>query len=638
MERKKFFNRINEILTSGFLTFIFFLLIFSILRIGYIFLLYDYSVNVTNSEILSALWTGLKLSCQTSGIFTLMILAAKITSKSLEKFLVFTLLLTTTILFMASVPFYREFHSNFNQILFNAVNDDLYALLITFFEQFNLISRMSGALILAIIFYKIFLKISEVNLKIPLIVSLLITYVFTTLTIFGGGLNWQNELNFENIGITKDKLLNEAILDSFQAIHRGYVLQNRIISSTGLNFSAEDIQNLAKNYSEIDSDSQNLDDYLKKFAKGNKIEKPAQIFLIISESFANWTVLDKYSEYHLSDGMREIIQSEESSYCSTFLPNGGNTVSAVTGVVSGLADANLYLTTISRSFEEKYSTAIAPQIKNLGYETNFFYAGSSTWEKIEDFTKAQGFDNFYGEGDIKAGIHEEVNGNVWGADDKFLYEFVANKINENIASFNVILNTSNHAPYTVDLESEKIDNEFAELDEDLVKKLRHQIYADRELKKFIDKMREKFPKSLFIIVGDHADRCNIEKNPSDYERFCIPFIIYGNGINKDTLDKKSAGSQIDIMPTIIELIAPKNFEYYSIGKSLTENKLGVNYAFFITREFMGNANKYPLEPLQINTGEKINNAENLSEIETYINYVRGVSYWRAKFGKNLQKN
>ena len=636
MEKQKFFYRINGTLTSGFLTFIFFLLIFSILRIGYIIFLYDYSINVTTSEILSALWTGLKLSCQTSGICTLIIIIAKIISRSLEKFLVFTIILTTTILFMASLPFYREFHSNFNQIIFNAINDDLYALLITFFEQFNLISRLFGAIILAAIFYKIFIKVNEINLKIPLIISLFITYIFTTLTIFGGGLNWQNELNFENIGITKDKLLNEAILDSFQAIHRGYVLQNRIISSTGLNFSAEDIQNLAKNFSEIDSNSQNLDDYLKKFAKGNKIEKPTQIFLIISESFANWTVLEKYSKYHLSDGMREIIQSEDSCYCPTFLPNGGSTVSAVTGVVSGLADANLYLTTISRSFEEKYSTAIAPQMKNLGYETNFYYAGSSTWEKIEEFTIAQGFDNFYSEGDIKSGINEKISGNVWGVDDKYLYEFVEKNFDEKTASFNVILNTSNHAPYTVDLESEKIDNEFAEFDEELVKKLRHQIYADKELKKFIDKMREKFPKSLFIIIGDHADRCNIDKNPNDYERFCIPFIIYGNGINKEFFDENSAGSQIDIMPTIIELIAPKNFEYYSIGRSLSENKIGVNYALFITRHSIGDANKFPLEAKLIESDEQ--SAENLTEIEKYINYVRGISYWRAKFGKNLQKN
>ena len=74
------------------------------------------------------------------------------------------------------------------------------------------------------------------------------------------------------------------------------------------------------------------------------------------------------------------------------------------------------------------------------------------------------------------------------------------------------------------------------------------------------------------------------------------------------------------MPTIIELIAPKDFVYYSIGKSLTENFYGVNYALYITHDSIGNANV----------------SLNDSELENYINYVRAVSYWIAKFGTDLK--
>ena len=271
-------------------------------------------------------------------------------------------------------------------------------------------------------------------------------------------------------------------------------------------------------------------------------------------------------------------------------------------------------------------------MKRLGYIANFFYAGPATWERIGEFTIAQDFDNFYSQGDISA--EKAVKGNVWGVDDKFLYQFVESKLNLETPTFNVILNTSNHAPYTVDLEEEGITLSKTFDDDDLNKKLAHQLYADRELKRFIDNITSKVPESIFVIVGDHADRCNIDKQPSDYERFGVPFIITGKGIKRGILAANSAGSHIDIIPTIIELIAPQNFEYYSIGTSLIENDRGVNYAFFMTRTAIGNANSFPLQPEPLRSGMDIQSFDE-STMQNYINFVRSSSYWLAKFDSNL---
>ena len=629
MKKSVIFKKIIETCEHGLLIFVFFLLIFSIFRMIFIAILHDYMSNSNLNDILIALWTGLRLSCQTSGILTLIILLASLISKNLSKIVSALIFVVISILYLASFPFYKQFHSNFNQIIFNAVNDDLYALLITFIEEFNLFPRLFFALVLSFIIYKIFQK-----LKFHIfnsILTIILTYFAINLTLFGGGLSWQTELNFENIGVTRDKFLNEAILDDFQAIYRGYVLQNRIISSAGLNFTNEEIKKLAAQHSHKSPISDNLEEYLKHSAKGEKISKPKHIFIIISESYANWPLLDKYSDLHIADGVKSIINSEDSDYCPTFLPNGGSTVSAVTGIVSGLADANLYLTTLPQSFNSPYLTATVPQMEKLGYLTNFYYAGPATWEKIEDFTTAQGFDNFYSKGDINA---ENITGNVWGVDDKFLYQFVENNFNLTVPSFNVILNTSNHSPYTISDEELEINRYKLTEDDDLNRKLAHFAYADRELTKFINHIKEKEPSSLFVIVGDHADRCNIDKQPSDYERFAVPFIITGQDIRHGMLATNSAGSHIDILPTIIELIAPKDFNYYTIGTSLTENDRGVNYALFITRNSIGNANNYPLKSESL--ANEINiETPNLSEIEDYINYVRGVSYWLAKFGSNL---
>ena len=627
-------NKIVEILERGLVMFAFFLLMFSIGRAVFIVALSDYMGEIDLLEVLMALWVGLRLSCQTAGILTLIVLLPSVISKVAAKVIAAIVFVTTSILYAAVFPFYRQFHSNFNQMLFNAVNDDLYALFVTLIDEFYLPLRLLMALILSMILYKLWIKCLQLQLKIHSLLVITLTYLTVTLSIFGGGLNWQTELNFENIGVTKDKFLNEAILDSYQAIYRGYVLQNRIASSAGLNFTAQDIKNLAAIHSNQPPTSDNLNDYLHHYAKGAVIPKPKHIFVIISESYPNWVLLDKYSDLHIADGMKSIVNAKNSEYCPTFLPNGGNTVSAVTGIVTGLADANLYLTTLPQSFAAPYSTAAAPPMKRLSYTANFFYAGPATWERIGEFTIAQGFDHFYSQGDISAA--KDVKGNVWGVDDKFLYQFVESRLDWEKPTFNVILNTSNHAPYTVDLEEEGITLSKT-FDDDLNKKLTHQFYADRELKRFIDTIRSKVPESIFVIVGDHADRCNIDKQPSDYERFGVPFIMTGNGIKRGILAPNSAGSHIDIIPTIIELIAPEGFEYHSIGASLTENDRGVNYALFMTRTAIGNANTFPLQPESLTSETEIKSFDETA-MQNYINFVRSASYWLAKFGDQLKDN
>ena len=336
---KNFRNKIINLCGRGLSTFVFFLLMFSLLRLIFIIALNEYTHEVSISDEMAALWYGLRLSCQTSGLLTVIVMMSSLISKNLMKIITFTILFLTSVLYIASFPFYRQFHSNFNQMVFNAINEDYYALLITLIDGFDLPLRLIFALILSFFLYKIFFKIPMIKIHGILIAFLM--YLVINLSIFGGGLNWQTELNFENIGITKDKFLNEAILDSYQAIYRGYVLKNRIASSSGLNFTPEMVISLAAWHANVSPNSNDIDDYLRHKAKGALISKPKHIFVIISESYANWPLLEKYSDLHIADGVKSIIEAEDSDYCPTFLPNGANTVSAVTGIVTDFADANL---------------------------------------------------------------------------------------------------------------------------------------------------------------------------------------------------------------------------------------------------------------------------------------------------------
>lgn len=653
---KKFFEIIDKILINWLTIYFFLLFVFIIFRLDFTFFLKDYlNENTTLSEIVLSQYKGAFLSMTSAGYLSIFLFVPIIFStifKSkfftvLRKICSIVLLFILSILHIASFPFYETYRENFNQMIFRGMNEDWFALLITFYEQFSLIPRLISAIILTVILYKIFVfllkkdYLAKLFLRLPKIIYLPILVIFCYLTVlwtlFGGALSWEHQIDFENSGVMKDKFLNEAILDSPQAIYRAYKHNSRALSCNGLDFTAADVKRLAAVYANTTEYSDNLDDYLTKYAKGENIEKPRHIFVILSESYAAWPLLKEYENLHIADGVKEIMQSENSDYSLTMLPNGSSTVSALMGITTGFADANLYLTVMEEAYKEPYSTAIAPVMKELGYKTKFYYAGPATWENIGAFTKAQGFDEFISKGDFK-----NSEGSVWGVKDEILFNAVFENLT-NEETFNVILTASNHSPFNLNLDEENIDTvsiknalpKEAQNDEWLMKELGHFKYADREIAKFISKTREKFPDSIFIIIGDHADRYNVEKNTTNYKRYAVPFIITGKEIKRGILDKKSAGSHIDIMPTLVELIAPKNFKYHSLGRSLTENKKAVNYGFFLTRDFFGNADKIPLEFEKISNENETLNEE---EMINYINSIRAISWYRAKYGNVINES
>jgi len=83
----------------------------------------------------------------------------------------------------------------------------------------------------------------------------------------------------------------------------------------------------------------------------------------------------------------------------------------------------------------------------------------------------------------------------------------------------------------------------------------------------------------------------------------------------------------------MELIAPKGFTYYSVGKSLTENnKIAVNYAFWLTDGYMGRTDAPQFMPDNFSKDKKIPQQKDVMQ---YANAIRAVSWWRAQHGGNL---
>ncbi|MFM1941587.1 MAG: hypothetical protein RI897_569, partial [Verrucomicrobiota bacterium] len=63
--------------------------------------------------------------------------------------------------------------------------------------------------------------------------------------------------------------------------------------------------------------------------------------------------------------------------------------------------------------------------------------------------------------------------------------------------------------------------------------------------------------SLFAITGDHYSRRALASRPTLYQRTSVPLVLYGPALGRVARPPALAGSHVDMVPTLVELVAPE---------------------------------------------------------------------------------
>jgi len=655
------FNKFFENLQKDGRTYLFFLLLLCLYRVYFMYYMREFmGADTAASDVLAALWTGLRISLKSAGIMVLLgflsatvvnLLLPKVNTDRVRLVLGTFFILVLSILFQARFPYYREFRMTFNQQVMHGMQDDVQALFVTMVQQYNLPLRLLGALVLTWAFYRLFkyFVLTAKMARLPRFGSIAGRYLFEGSLIimlpvfmlfmrFGGSFDYTHSINWENAGTTRDSFLNECILDDLQAVYRGYSSSKRMaeggISGVDQSKIREYSQQIA-GHNEVTGND--ITPYLKRIAQGPVIKKPKHIFIVLGETWEQWPLLDKYKQLHAADGIKSLIAEDQAFYTRSFMPNGDFTSTAITGMVTGLSDVNIYVNYQPRTFKETYITSMAPQLHKLGYKVEFWYGGFPSWDRVKDFTLAQGFDRFFGCVDYDA-----PKQNIWGTKDEYLFAALGDHLSQEEPTVHLIMTSSNHPPYNLDLAQEGFDveKELAALPpeavdrEELAKELGHYWYMDKIVTAFVRKTMEKYPDSLFIITGDHAERMNLSAAPSMFERHSIPLLIYGQGVTKDLLPRDVAGGHTNLVPTLIELIAPAGFEYYSIADSMTKHtEVGFNRNNWITKNGMGEMDSEQQEFLPGVSGADLN--QDRQKVKEKAAMMRTISWWLLQKGTSL---
>jgi phosphoglycerol transferase MdoB-like AlkP superfamily enzyme len=219
--------------------------------------------------------------------------------------------------------------------------------------------------------------------------------------------------------------------------------------------------------------------------------------------------MDKYVPFKFSTQLSAL--KNNGTHFNYFLPAADATFDSFGAIVTDVPYTGVNISKIGE-LNDPFVTSIFSQFKKLGYQTNLFYGGFSSWQNIAEFARYQGVDRFFSATD--AGGNSESG--TWGVEDEKLFDLVVSKTDTTKYSLNIILTSSYHAPYTVDVYKKgfpyRSEKDFPEAMKPYfdggmtIEEMGHLWYGDYAIGKFMEKSTKKYPSAIYAFTGDHFGR------------------------------------------------------------------------------------------------------------------------------------
>lgn len=561
-------------------------------------------------------------------------------------------MVSSSIICIITLSYFREFGDQFNHFLFGLIYDDLKATLLTIIKSYNVLGHALGITLTAVAGWhltKAFIHTPLLTLStveayfswLPLQVG---TTMFIILMVAAGArgtLGFGPPLRERNAAITGDKFLDKTILNPYKSLWYTVDRQLKLSGSDGIKvfLPDKDVVKAAQFVFSSKEQLDDLDDYMLTHAKGPKGTPPRHIFYIVAESYSSWPLWDRYAPLHLADGLKEL--SREGLSIDNFISGSGGTMGSLNTIITNLPDTGIS-TNYRPSARLPYPSSISSIFKNLHYKTRFLYGGFLSWQRVGDFCRDQGFEEIYGGGHMG----DWASSNEWGVDDEHLFDFVKNTINDDHPSFNIILTTSFHPPYTVDVKAKgfQLDALPSELQEICMDNLDfskwgHLWYADRCITDFTRWVTSRLPDALVLITADHYSRQFLSREQDIFEKRIIPCVFYGPDVLEGIkLPEKMAGSHLDLTPTLVELIAPAGFAYHTLGKDLLEPRphpIGIGQRMAVGPSFMIDLNSSPQLHTLPGADQPVSESY-MREIKRLHDAINGIAWWRIMHGPEIR--
>lgn len=327
---------------------------------------------------------------------------------------------------------------------------------------------------------------------------------------------------------------------------------------------------------------------LKKL-KYNAIAQGKNLIVVQLESFQNFVINYEYNGQELTPNLNALIKDQSIYYNNYYEHLGlGNTSDA-----EFATNNSAYPTAYGQSYglyTNNDYRGLPWQLRDQGYKAMVFHGYKPEFWNRETAYPAQGFERFYSEVDFN--VDEKLGLGI--ADISFFKQSVEKLKAEKQPFYSFMISLSNHHPFQMPKEYQGIklrDDESGTLVGDYLQGIN---YTDKAIGVLIEELKANglYENSVIAFYGDHhglntsdeESKIVLEKmfdRPVLYDDMLeIPLIIHvpGSGLTAETVE--TIGSQIDFLPTILNILGVKNDNYLIFGKDLNNSPFEGSYAAF----------------------------------------------------------
>ena len=464
----------------------------------------------------------------------------------------------TIFLNFSDVFYYEENHKRLTYEIFTMFRELMDSFSGIFWDYSGyIISVFVWIVILTVIFRKILLRILNNSRDNPFYLRIINLLLFVGIMIFTirGGLRYKP--------ITIEKAF-EGVND-FQGnwhLNTNYVLANYLFSGKiqRINFLPEETAiNILRKHSfspAIDSIFISRKFPVEKLTK-TRPEKKYNVVIFIIESLGKEYLTPEYTPFLYNLQNKSIVFSNHYS-------NAVRSIESIPALFPGLP--NIFdFSLIGSPYGLIGNNNVAKILKTRGYTTVFFHGAKRGSMGFLSYTKALGFEKYYGMEDFPN--YEKFYDGNWGIYDHYFMEFFYKKLAEQNKPFLATLFTlSNHQPYSVPETFGENGNFKTTLK-----------YTDYAIKLFFDKVKneEWYKNTIFIFTADHYT--NFEHKDLTYQQLHeVPFFIFLPGQAPQKITNTT--SHLNLTPTLIDLLGI-NTKYSSFVPSALDTSAN-HYAIF----------------------------------------------------------
>jgi phosphoglycerol transferase MdoB-like AlkP superfamily enzyme len=297
---------------------------------------------------------------------------------------------------------------------------------------------------------------------------------------------------------------------------------------------------------------------IKQFDNRKVLDQP-NIVIIMLESFSVEYIASINGTKTVNTPFLDSLINQALVFTNCYA-NGKKSIDAVPSIISSipkLMDQEF----ITSNYSTNKIESIPKHLKTLNYESAFFHGATNGSMNFDQFCAKVKFDHYFGRNEY---ANDDDFDGTWGIFDEPFFKWSADKMSEMTPPFfSTIFSLSSHPPYTI---PDKYKDKFVNGKSPMHNSVKYTDYALQQFFAYA-KTQPWYNNTLFIITADHTPASNTPEYFKDIGNMHIPLVFFHPTDTNFRGVETKVVAQIDIMPTLFDLIGYDQ-EFYSLGHSI----------------------------------------------------------------------